>query len=130
MDKILCPIDFSEVSLNALEFAVALGEKEKSEVTLLNIFTPADFNAILKSDHVKKEYNQLLELADSKLNAICKEVEKISKKKGLVACQPQLVSGKITDTIADVTAKEKYGLVVLGTRGHSAYDKKYLRQKA
>jgi nucleotide-binding universal stress UspA family protein len=66
MKKILCPIDFSEVSLNALEFAVAIGEKENSDITLLNIFTPADFNKILNTEHVKEEFEKLQEIARAK----------------------------------------------------------------
>ena len=130
MNRILCPIDFSEVSLNALEFAVALAEKEKSEITLLNIFTPSDFNTILKSDFVKEEYDKLLDMAEAKLKAISQEIEHISKKKGLTCCTYKLISGKIVDVLAEVTEKEKYELVVLGTTGHSAYDRKYLGGKA
>ena len=66
MKKLLCPIDFSEVSLNALEFAVAIGEKEKSELAIINIFTRSDFNKIVKSKMWKKSMS------------ICEELLKIS----------------------------------------------------
>ncbi len=130
MNKILCPIDFSEVSLNALEFGVALAEKEKSEITLINIFTPSDLNRILKSDYVNQEYEKLLEMAESKLKAISQEIENISTKKGLPSCNYLLKSGKIVDVIAELTELEKYELIVLGTTGYSDYDKKYLGGKA
>lgn len=45
-------------------------------------------------------------------------------------CSHRLVSGKIVETIADMTREEKCDLVVLGTTGHSSYDKKYLGGKA
>lgn len=125
MKKLLCPIDFSEVSLNALEFAVAIGEREKSNITLLNIFTPADFNKILEKEHVKDEYEKLQEIAESKLKAISEEIMLLSKQK-LEACNYMLKSGKIVDVLAEISEEEKYDLIVTGTTGHSAYDKKYL----
>lgn len=130
MKKILCPVDFSEVSLNALEFAVAIAEKEHSTLTLLNIFSPADFDKILNSKHVQKDYDNLLEKAESKLAAISKEIEKISKRKGLSSCNYLLKSGEIVDVLANLADEEKYELIVMGTTGHSAYDRKYLGGKA
>jgi len=56
MKKLLCPIDFSGVSLNALEFAVAIRKKEKSAITWINIFTPSDFNKIVDFKLIKEEY--------------------------------------------------------------------------
>ncbi len=130
MKKLLCPIDFSEVSLNALEFAVAIGEKEQGNLTLLNIFTPSDFNKILGSNHVDKEYDQLIQIAENKLNAISKEIVKLSKQKGLSACKAILKSGKIVDVLEELADQGKYELMVIGTTGHSAYERKYIGGKA
>jgi len=129
MKKILCPIDFSEVSLNALEFAVAIGEKEKSDITLLNIFTPADFNKILNTEHVKEEYEKLQEIAESKLKAISEEILLLSKKR-LSSCNYILRSGKIVDVLSELVGEQLYELIVVGTTGHSAYDRKYLGGQA
>ncbi len=126
MKKLLCPIDFSEVSINALEFAVAIGEKEKSTLTLINVVTPSNFNKILNTNHVKEEYEQLLSTIEIKLSAISKEIIKISKKKGLMACDYIVKSGDIIDILSDIVATEKYDLIVTGATGHSAYKKKYL----
>lgn len=129
MKKILCPIDFSEVSLNALEFAVAIGEKEKSKITLLNIFTPSDFNKILDTEQIKKKYEELQEIAEAKLKAISEEIILISKKK-LQSCDYMLKSGKIVDVLTGIAEEEKFDLIVMGTTGHSAYERKYLGGKA
>ncbi len=129
MKKLLCPIDFSEVSLNALEFAVAIGEKEHSEITLLNIFSPADFDKILEREHVKEEYERLMEIAESKLKAISEEIMLLSKK-NLAKCNYLLRSGKIVDVITELSEEVKYDLIVIGTTGHSSYERKYLGGKA
>lgn len=130
MKKILCPIDFSEVSLNALEFAVSIGEKQKSDITLLNIFTPADFNKILKTDDISVKYEQLLEMAEQKLQAIQKEIINISQHRGLASCDYLLKSGKVVDVLRDISKEQDYELIVTGTTGHSRYDRKYLGGKA
>ncbi len=130
MKKLLCPIDFSEVSLNALEFAVAIGEEEHSNLTLLNIFTSSDFNKILGTDYVDKEYDQLIKIAEAKLTAISEEILKISKQKGLSSCESTLKSGKIVDVLAELANEGKYELIVIGTTGHSAYERKYIGGKA
>lgn len=132
MKKLLCPIDFSEVSLNALEFAVRIGEKEESNLTILNIFTPSDYNKILKTDreHVEEEYATLLDLAESKLVAISREIMSESQKKGLQSCDHLLKSGKIVDVLSELADEEKYEMIVMGTTGHSAYERKYLGGKA
>ena len=129
MKKLLCPIDFSEVSLNALEFAVAIGEKEHSTITLLNIFSPADFDKILEKEHVKDEYEKLQEIAESKLKAIAEEIMLLSSN-NLTACNHLLKPGKIVDVLAHLADEEKYDLLVMGTTGHSAYERKYLGGKA
>ena len=130
MKRLLCPIDFSEVSLNALEFAVVIGEKENSNLTLLNIFSPKDFNTILGSDHVNDEYDDLLNIAEKKLQAISNEIWKISKKKGLLACDYKLKPGKIVDVLSELADEDKSELIIIGTTGHSAYERKYIGGKA
>lgn len=130
MKKILCPTDFSEVSLNALEFAAAIGEREQSEMTLLNIVTRSEFNKILKTEDIDKEYERLQDIAKTKLEAISKEILKLSKPKGLQSCDYKLKSGKTVDVLSDLADEEKYDLIVTGTTGHSAYERKYLGGKA
>lgn len=130
MKRLLCPIDFSEVSLNALEFAVDIGEKENSNLTLLNIFTPKDFNIILESEYLEQEYDNLLINTETKLQAISNEIWKVSQKKGLLSCEHKLIPGKIVDVLLEVAEEEKSELIVIGTTGHSAYERKYIGGKA
>lgn len=130
MNKILCPIDFSTASLNALEFAVAIGEKNHSEIILLNIFTEADFNMILKHDGISSEYKELLKHAEDKLKSIRDEINKISQPQGLDNCTYQLKSGKVVDVLSDCAKEDKVDLIVVGTTGASGFDKRYIGSKA
>ncbi len=126
MKNILCPIDFSEASLNALEFAANIGSHEKGAITLLNIFTEADFNKILKTDHLKEKYEDLLGLAESKLKAIADEIMRFSAKDGLQSCSHKLMPGEIVDIVSLVSGQEQSELIVIGTTGHSAFERKYI----
>ena len=128
MKKILCPIDFSEASLNALEFAVAIGEKRHSELILLNIFTPADFDKVIESSTYDEMYNVLIAEAEKKLIAICNEVN--SRNGGLKSCVYKLKSGKIVDVMAECVVEDHDDLVVLGTTGRSDLKGPYIGSKA
>jgi len=130
MKKLLCPIDFSEASLNALEFAVAIGERENSHLMLLNIFTSSDFNKILDSDHLEQDFEAIQTNAESKLKIIADEIFKVSKKKGLKSCEYAIKPGRIVDELAAIADEEKYEMIIMGTTGHSAYDREYLGGKA
>ncbi len=130
MEKILCPIDFSDASLNALEFAVAIGEKNHSQIMLVNIFTEADFDLILEHEGVDKEYEELISVAERKLKSISDEINKISKPKGLKGCVYWLKSGKVIDVLNECAENEKADLIVIGATGASKFDKRYIGSKA
>ncbi len=130
MNKILCPIDFSKASLNALEFAVAIGEKNHSEIILLNIFTEADFNLILDHEGVDSEYKELLQQAERRLESIRDEINKISQPRGLKECTYLLKPGKVVDVLSDCAQEGKVDLIVIGTTGASGFDKRYIGSKA
>lgn len=130
MNNILCPIDFSEASIHALEFAADIGAHEKGKLTLLNIFTPTDFNKILKSIHVDADYDKLLSVANQKLEVLSKEIMHLSGKEGLQECRHLLRSGEIVSIVAEVANAEKFDLIVIGTTGTSAFKKKYIGDNA
>ena len=43
--KILIPIDFSDISLNTLEYAAAIGHQIKGELHVLHVMETYQFNA-------------------------------------------------------------------------------------
>jgi nucleotide-binding universal stress UspA family protein len=130
MKNILCPIDFSEASIHALEFAADIGAHEQGRLTLLNIFTPAEFNKIIKSQHVEQVYDKLLKTAELKLEAIAKEIMHLSGKRGLMECRHIIRPGEIVIKVAEVAKEEDCDLIVIGTTGTSAFKKKYIGDSA
>ncbi len=126
MKNILCPVDFSEVSLNAIEFATRLAIAHHCNLILLNVFTENDFNQILETEHINKEYNEKLELAVSKLKLIAKKINETEKKSGLLKCDYLLKSGKLSDSILEVVEENKIDLIVMGSTGITSLEEKYI----
>ena len=59
MNKILCPIDFSDTSLNAIEFAVEIGKKSQSKITLLHVYNEEDFNRDIGSEALGNYFKEI-----------------------------------------------------------------------
>jgi len=124
MKKILCPVDFSDASLNALEFAASIGDHFHSTITLLNIFTPADYDKIIEHENYNGEFDQMKQEAEVKLRSMCREIKKIER--GLVDCVHELRVGRMVDMLGECAREEKVDLIVVGTTGFSKRDKRYI----
>lgn len=129
MNKILCPIDFSEVSLNAIEFAAKLADAHHARLVLLNVFTEEDFNQILDTDTINKDYNEKLNLAEKKLKSLSEEINSSEKKNGLMGCTYIFRTGKLTEKVFEVAREEKADLIVVGTTGLTGLTEKYVGSK-
>ena len=102
MKKLLCPIDFSEASLNALEFAVAIGERENSHLMLLNIFTSSDFNKI--ADNLVL-ISETLSTSQNKINTILDNFEVMSEDFKKISISNTLEKTDLTMDQANTTLK-------------------------
>lgn len=128
MRKILCAIDFSEASLNSLDFAVAIGERLNAELVLLNIFTPEDFDNIIDSETYDADYHSLLENTTNKMQGICDEIN--SRKGGLASCTYKVRSGSVLEVMEACVVQDKDDLVVIGTTGRSELGGQYIGSRA
>lgn len=118
MNKIICPVDFSETSLNALEYAVAIGRKFRSTITLLHVFTESDFNKILDEHSIKKSFKERLSMAEAKLRSLSETIN-IDYRQDKVQCDYQLELGDLVDSILESIKNGGYDLCVMGTTGIS-----------
>jgi len=115
MIKILIPVDFSECSIKAVNFAAQLSHYVPTQLDLLNV---QEGTGSLYTDYVglNKEYNQYL-IADAR-----KKLEKLQAKLGLadhVVISTHLVTGEVQETIIAEAAKLGSNLIVMGTSGAS-----------
>jgi len=117
MNKILCPIDFSAVSINAIEYATALGEKHAAALTLLFVFTEEQFNQLLKQKTTKISFDDMRKEAEVKVKALVEEIRKNCIPKGLKSCDYAFKMGDLSESISHYATQNAFRLVVMGTHG-------------
>jgi nucleotide-binding universal stress UspA family protein len=109
MKKILCPVDFSDVSANGMEYASHLAKALKASLTLLYVRTSIWPEAVL----LKQESSKSNEEIQSSLSLFRTEVQNEFG----IDCNYHIAT--TTDTLEDTVASvaKQYDLVVMGTNG-------------
>ncbi len=120
MNKIICPVDFSTPSLNAIEFAVEIGKKFHSHITLFHVFTERDFNKIVGKETVGKSFKELMAMANNRLKRLAENINQECE--GQLTCQTQLELGELNDKLVETIEKEGHDILVMGTTGVSKTD--------
>lgn len=119
MNKILCAIDFSDASLNALEHAAAVAEICGSSLTLLHVFTEEEFNQLFEEDedHVNSTFKEKSLISEERLKALQKEIAD-AEHRHIRAIDYKLEFGDFDQAVQDLE-KEQYDLIVMGSQGMS-----------
>ena len=108
---ILIPLDFSDCSLDAFEYATQIAKWFEASVTLLHALEPLSYSLDFNLTH-PVEIKQLRQAIETRLS----ELADILRKDGLRASY-QLREKPSVDTILKTSADEQADLVVLGTHG-------------
>ena len=120
MKKILCPVDFSETSLVALEYAVKIGAIHQAELILLHVYSEEEYNQSLQtsSNYTIEEIQQQ---AESRMEKLRKEILLDDSGKKLSSCYYQfnVTNHEITRGIVDYLDEHPVDLIVMGTNGAS-----------
>lgn len=112
--KILCPIDFSECSLNAIEYASRLGEKYQADLILFHVLNIQDYLKLSPLDVNGKHQEEFVR---EKMQTLQRAVETESIPNGLKSCEIAFQDGNIvTSTLAFADLK-KANMIVIGTEG-------------
>lgn len=125
MQRILCPIDFSNASLNALEFAARIGEKHKADLALLYIFTEEEHRVLLSSKQ-DVSFDDWRRETEENLQGLINEVKATSIKKGLRDCRYMLKQGDLVKGIKEAVAEFGAHFIVMGTTGVSDVTEAYV----
>lgn len=126
MNKILCPIDFSNSSLNALEYAARIGEKHHADLTLLYVFTEEELNILLEKNEESITYDSWKEKVEANFEGLISEVKSTSLKKGLLDCKYLLKQGDLIKSIKETVSEGGFNLIVMGTKGVSDITETYV----
>jgi len=115
---ILCPIDFSECALNALEYAAKIGEKRKAKLIVFHVLNKQDYQQIAPLD---LDGNFQKDFVEQKLKSLQDAVLKESLPKGLQSCEVVLTEGAIVQTTIAYSQKINANLIVVGTEGMNEF---------
>tara|TARA_R110000850_G_scaffold221286_1_gene347096 strand:- start:94 stop:936 length:843 start_codon:yes stop_codon:yes gene_type:complete len=125
--KILCPTDFSECSLNAIEYATRLGEKYKADLILFHVLNREDYEKLSPSDALgKHQMDFVLEKLQNLQDAVLKE----SLKNGLKSCISVVKEGSIVKETLEYATEINAGLIVVGTEGVNDFRENIIGSRA
>lgn len=114
--KILVPLDFSVPSLEALEYAVALGSKLGSTLHLLHVVEDP-VNAVGPDGYIVDLPALKAEMAGDATRRLTEAADNI---KGLTVTT-QVVEGRPAQSIARVAEADGVDLIVMGTHGRGGF---------
>ncbi|MFO7822482.1 MAG: universal stress protein [Cyclobacterium sp.] len=123
---ILCPTDFSECSLNAIEYAAKIGEEKGATLILFHVPDQEDYEKLFPGNQLSES----LQTAQRKLKRLVETVREESLDKGLSECKGILQEGKTVSSILDFSEREKVDLIIMGTEGINEVKKNYIGTKS
>jgi nucleotide-binding universal stress UspA family protein len=114
--KILVPVDFSQCSLNALDYAAGLAGQLEAKMTVLHVVEPAlhGDNYLAASSDFDQATQNLLESGRDRLNNVCRKHGPQTGSEFLVRM------GRAPSEILDTAKALGADMNVLGTHGHTA----------
>lgn len=111
---ILCPTDFSECSLNAIEYASRLGEKYQARLVLLHVLNREDY---LKISPLDSEGTYQKQFVEEKLKSLQNTVHEECLLNGLQQCSFEIREGRIVKETLEYAKEIQADLIVMGTEG-------------
>jgi len=119
-ERILCPVDFSEASLNALTYAMSIAQESDADLTVMHAIEvppelseympPADFNLdAIRAAAVATSLERLRDLIPDSVRTFC-------------TVETTVVEGAAYRQVLHVAAERHSDLIVMGVRGRGALD--------
>jgi nucleotide-binding universal stress UspA family protein len=111
LDRILVPIDFSDCSLDALEYAIVVAQQAKASLMLLHVLEPVSYGLDFTLNHIRAG-EQVRESWTKRLEELAS-----SHEHSHVPMESQLRGGIPVDSILDSAQTLSCDLIVMGTHG-------------
>ena len=111
IQRILVPIDFSDPSLDALEYAAMVAQRAKASVRLLHVLEPVCYGLDFTLSHAAKR-EELHQRVTARLNGLVSALQS-----GQLTADAQVLGGLPADSILEAAAAESAYLIVMGTHG-------------
>jgi nucleotide-binding universal stress UspA family protein len=111
LERILVPVDFSDCSLDALEYAVVLAKQAKASLMLLHVLEPVSYGLDFTLSHIRTR-EQVRESWTKRLEGLVS-----SHQHSHVPMEFRLRGGFPADSILDSAQTLPCDLIVMGTHG-------------
>ena len=123
--KILVPIDGSEPSNRALDYALDLAEELDAEVVILSVVPPVTLPVFSEEPGITPiitprdidRYNSKLRATFE--NVLTEALARARAKKPDLRVSTKLLEGRPADKIVEVAERENFDLIIMGSRGLS-----------
>lgn len=109
--RILVPLDFSDCSIEALEYAALVAQRAKASLRLLHVLEPVSYGLDFTLLHVAKR-EEVQERLTARLRGLASALQSVH-----VTADFQLRGGLPADSILDAAKAEPADLIVMGTHG-------------
>lgn len=122
--QLLCPVDFSEPSISALQLAFSIAKESDARLTILHVFDwPPDDEL-----WVQRGFDGLLESRREIENGTRRRIEALIPEgaRNWCAPEPRLSYGKPYREVVAVAEAEHIDLIVMGVHGRNALDLMFL----
>ena len=119
--KILVPVDFSDFSDNAVEFALLMAERFNAEVMLLHAVLLFEEDPD-EEEHLEA-YENLIQQQENERTKKMKPHHKSGEKRGVTVDSVLLRGVSAADAILDFMSGKDFDLIVMGTHGRSGLGK-------
>lgn len=113
-NRILVPVDFSDCSRAAVEYAATLAKRLGAEVDVMHVLETPHYVASQVMVHLSLD-----EFERSQAGTAMKELLSTLEERGLLRVRGRLESGEACSSILQVAEKEPYDLIVMGTHGRT-----------
>ncbi|HLZ36034.1 MAG TPA: universal stress protein [Nitrospira sp.] len=111
LERMLVPIDFSDCSLDALEFAAVVARQAKASIELVHVLEPVSYGLDFTLSHAK-EREQEREKLSKRLQDLSSALSKAE-----ITVKSRLRGGVPADSILDDARSLSCDLIVMGTHG-------------
>jgi nucleotide-binding universal stress UspA family protein len=111
LDRMLVPVDFSDCSVDALEYAVMAARRGKASLTLLHVLEPVSYGLDFTLLHSGKR-EQSREAVTARLSALASAVTSAG-----VTAEYEVRGGAPADSILDAARTQGADVIVMGTHG-------------
>lgn len=113
MNNILVPLDFSDASYNAANYAALLSNIFNTNITLIHAYMNPSAIDNMHANLINQPEKELWEVKEDQLN----EYIEILRKKYTIRIKGVVREGMATPAILDVANEEDSGLIVMGMKG-------------